>query len=126
MIEATDKPLMLTCLRCQHTWLRRTLTRDPKQCPNPKCHSPYWNSKRVRNYERKANPSSDRVSGYIVFHKSHAAHPESFDGGPWFYQPENWQDDVFSLGYSSRQDAIQAAANDTWLARMSAVRIGLG
>jgi death on curing protein len=35
----------LFCFRCYHTWKRR---RDilPKSCPNPKCHSPYWNKPR--------------------------------------------------------------------------------
>jgi predicted Zn-ribbon and HTH transcriptional regulator len=38
--------LVLHCLRCGHDWLRRSLTALPKQCP--RCHSPYWNKKRVR------------------------------------------------------------------------------
>jgi len=28
------------CHRCQSSWARRWLNREPKQCP--KCHSPYW------------------------------------------------------------------------------------
>jgi len=28
------------CLRCGHSWLRRI--EKPRICPNPKCHSPYW------------------------------------------------------------------------------------
>jgi hypothetical protein len=38
--------LIRTCLRCGHDWLRRSLKRDPKQCP--KCHSPYWDRQRRR------------------------------------------------------------------------------
>lgn len=32
------------CLRCNWTWYRRG-PKDPVVCP--KCHSPYWNKKRV-------------------------------------------------------------------------------
>lgn len=33
------------CLRCGHEWWPRT-NNNPKQCANPKCHSPYWNRPR--------------------------------------------------------------------------------
>jgi hypothetical protein len=36
--------LLLSCLRCSHSWLRRNLTSEPKFCP--RCHSPYWNRQR--------------------------------------------------------------------------------
>jgi len=36
----------LSCKRCNHSWLPRT-KKLPKVCP--KCNSPYWNKKRVRN-----------------------------------------------------------------------------
>ena len=35
----------LTCKRCGHTWIPRS-TNKPKNCPNPKCKSPYWNKER--------------------------------------------------------------------------------
>ena len=40
----TVKRLMLTCLRCGHTWLRRSLTKLPDRCA--KCNSPYWDKPR--------------------------------------------------------------------------------
>lgn len=32
------------CDRCEHEWLPRDKTQDPKVCP--KCKSPYWNTPR--------------------------------------------------------------------------------
>ena len=43
------KELMLQCNRCNHKWLRRTLT-EPKQCPA--CRSKFWNKPRVRKVKR--------------------------------------------------------------------------
>lgn len=33
------------CLRCGHEWIPRKED-APKNCPNPKCKSPYWNKPR--------------------------------------------------------------------------------
>ena len=33
--------LTLVCLRCGHSWLRRSLAKIPGTCP--RCCSPYWN-----------------------------------------------------------------------------------
>jgi hypothetical protein len=33
--------LTLACLRCGHSWLRRSLAKIPGTCP--RCCSPYWN-----------------------------------------------------------------------------------
>ncbi|MBR9699568.1 type II toxin-antitoxin system death-on-curing family toxin [Candidatus Woesearchaeota archaeon] len=38
---------ILFCFRCYHTWKRRK-EQNPNSCPNPKCHSPYWNKPRKR------------------------------------------------------------------------------
>jgi predicted Zn-ribbon and HTH transcriptional regulator len=32
------------CCRCDHEWVPRNTTREPKVCP--KCKSPYWNTPR--------------------------------------------------------------------------------
>ena len=37
----------LLCFRCYHTWKKRK-NGNPKSCPNPKCHSPYWNRPRKK------------------------------------------------------------------------------
>ena len=37
----------LFCFRCYHTWRKRKEDL-PKSCPNPKCHSPYWNKPRKK------------------------------------------------------------------------------
>ena len=37
----------LFCFRCYHHWKKRG-DNPPKSCPNPKCHSPYWNKPRTR------------------------------------------------------------------------------
>ena len=47
--------MTLSCNRCGHTWLRRSLTKLPQHCPNPKCHSPYFNRPRVRPIKEKLN-----------------------------------------------------------------------
>jgi Zn finger protein HypA/HybF involved in hydrogenase expression len=41
----------LECKRCGHKWNPRK--QDIKVCPNPKCHSPYWNIE--RKITRKEN-----------------------------------------------------------------------
>lgn len=49
MIEWRD------CNRCGHHWALLNPNKEPKMCPNPKCHSPYWNKERVRPlYVRKS------------------------------------------------------------------------
>ncbi len=40
----------LRCFRCNHEWLRRSLTANPIQCPL--CHSPYWNRERLESSPR--------------------------------------------------------------------------
>ncbi len=35
----------LTCLKCNYTWIRR-LEKLPRCCPNKKCQSPYWQTKK--------------------------------------------------------------------------------
>jgi len=37
----------LFCFRCYHIWRKRK-ENPPKYCPNPKCHSPYWNKPRKK------------------------------------------------------------------------------
>lgn len=37
--------LRRVCLRCGHAWTQQT-AKDPTVCS--KCHSPYWNTPRVR------------------------------------------------------------------------------
>jgi hypothetical protein len=42
------------CDRCGHEWIPRRMEDEPRVCPNPKCHSPWWNqpSKKARmSYE---------------------------------------------------------------------------
>jgi predicted Zn-ribbon and HTH transcriptional regulator len=41
---------MRKCKRCGHTWMKRTLDKEPLVCA--RCKSPYWNT------ERKENPFS--------------------------------------------------------------------
>ena len=38
------------CERCGHEWIPRNIEDEPRVCPNPKCHSPWWNqpSKKTR------------------------------------------------------------------------------
>ena len=30
------------CDRCGHEWIPHSIDDPPRVCPNPKCHSPYW------------------------------------------------------------------------------------
>jgi NAD-dependent SIR2 family protein deacetylase len=38
------------CLRCNHTWIPRKLSPEPRSEPKtcPRCHSPYWNVQYIR------------------------------------------------------------------------------
>jgi len=44
--------LTLVCLRCGHSWLRRSLAKIPGTCP--RCCSPYWNYPRKGEEPPKA------------------------------------------------------------------------
>ncbi len=46
--------ITLVCLRCSHSWLRRSLAKIPGTCP--RCCSPYWN--RPRKGERVSQPTT--------------------------------------------------------------------
>jgi hypothetical protein len=48
-----ETELTLVCLRCGHSWLRRSLARIPGTCP--RCCSPYWNRPRKGGQVPKAN-----------------------------------------------------------------------
>ena len=42
--DRMETGLTLVCLRCDHSWLRRSLAKIPGTCP--RCCSPYWNRPR--------------------------------------------------------------------------------
>src|SRR5450755_4537429 len=46
--------LTLVCLRCGHSWLRRSLAKVPGTCPQ--CCSPYWNRPRKGENPPKVLP----------------------------------------------------------------------
>ena len=46
--KETIEVIQYTCLRCGHKWQPRVTGKEPKVCPNPKCHSAYWNEERKR------------------------------------------------------------------------------
>lgn len=50
----------------------------------------------------------------VVYHKSEAGMPDVHEGGPWFFEPENYNGDVFSPGYATRAEAEAAAT--AWVA----------
>ena len=47
---ALEPGLRLVCLRCDHSWLRRSLAKLPGTCPG--CCSPYWNRTRQRQEQK--------------------------------------------------------------------------
>ena len=54
--------LTLVCLRCGHSWLRRSLTKTPGTCP--RCCSPYWNCPRKGEEPPKAKlPALQKAPG---------------------------------------------------------------
>jgi hypothetical protein len=54
--------LSLGCLRCGHSWLRRSLAKIPGTCP--RCCSPYWNRWRKGEEPPKAKrPALHKVPG---------------------------------------------------------------
>src|SRR5664279_5832635 len=59
--------LTLSCLRCGHSWLRRSLAKLPDTCPG--CCSPYWNrSRKGENPPKppKVLPTLTRTQGLQV------------------------------------------------------------
>ena len=54
--------LTLVCLRCSHSWLRRSLAKIPGTCP--RCCSPYWNRPRKGEEPLKAKlPALHKAPG---------------------------------------------------------------
>lgn len=49
LVSAKKGPENMTCGRCQHRWVSRTI--DPVKCP--KCKSPYWNKPRRRKIQKR-------------------------------------------------------------------------
>lgn len=59
------------------------------------------------------------MNNFVVFHKENAGRSESFDGGPWFFEPSNYEgNDVYSEGYATKE-AAEHAANE-WESRQTA------
>jgi len=49
---ARIKVPVLRCQRCGHTW--RPRTEDVRQCPNPKCHTLFWDKPKGNKNEKTA------------------------------------------------------------------------
>ena len=62
--------LTLVCLRCGHSWLRRSLAKTPGTCP--RCCSPYWNRPRKGDEPPKANrPALQKALGPRPLTRAH-------------------------------------------------------
>lgn len=47
---------------------------------------------------------------WTVYHKDEAGDPSLHEGGPWFYQPNDYDDfEVYSSGFLTKKEAIEAA-----------------
>lgn len=50
--------------------------------------------------------------GWSIYHESEGADVDlhqAEDGGPWFYEPDDWDaNEVYSVGYPTHQDALEA------------------
>lgn len=52
-----------------------------------------------------------RFNKFVVYHKSTAGTPELHKGGPWFYQPLDFDGgEVWSVGHRSYRAALKAAS----------------
>jgi hypothetical protein len=51
------------CERCNHQWTPRVAGKEPRVCPNPKCHSPYWNTPRRSDSKKPAARAPKRKAG---------------------------------------------------------------
>ena len=62
--------------------------------------------------DRIAEPKSSIINpvGAVVYHKSEAGMPSAHNGGPWFFEPEGYDGDVFSPGYATKAEAEASAA----------------
>ncbi len=45
---------------------------------------------------------------YMIYHKEDAGKAGSHQGGPWFFEPEDWQGEVYSEGYPCKEEAVDA------------------
>jgi hypothetical protein len=51
---------------------------------------------------------TDRGERYVIFTPEHTGCPEAH-GGPWHFEPEEYEGDVFSPGYPTAETAEEAA-----------------
>ena len=54
---------------------------------------------------------------YTVYHRDTAGAPEAHDdpGGPWYFQPSDYDGDVYSRGYPTEAAAAEGALEDAEL-----------
>ena len=53
------------------------------------------------------------VKGYSIYHKRDAGDPSLHKGGPWFFQPRDFEtNEVYSRGYRTYRAAAKAAVED--------------
>ena len=84
------------CDRCGHEWIPRNIEDEPRVCPNPKCHSPYWNApgKRARmSYEEfkgKIVAVLRRVGEPLTWTevRTEANLPQAYPNNPWVHRME--------------------------------------
>jgi hypothetical protein len=96
------------CDRCGHEWIPRgTVEDEPRVCPNPKCHSPWWNQpgKKTRmSYEDFKTKVADtlRNAGKPLTWtevRTLAALPQAFPNNQWVHRMEQ------DIGLTRRREA---------------------
>jgi hypothetical protein len=85
------------CDRCGHEWIPQKIDNPPRVCPNPKCHSPYWNAppKRARrmtyeDFRAKIADVLRRAGTPLTWTevRTKASLPQAYPNNQWVHRME--------------------------------------
>jgi hypothetical protein len=84
------------CDRCGHEWIPNNVEKEPRVCPSPKCHSPYWNApgKTGRmSYDEFKNKILDvlrRATNPLTWTevRTKASLPQAYPNNQWVHRME--------------------------------------
>jgi hypothetical protein len=85
------------CDRCGHQWIPHNIDHEPRVCPNPKCHSPYWNKGPGKKGRMTYDDFKEKVGGTLrragkpltwTEVRTEASLPQAYPNNQWVHRME--------------------------------------